>query len=371
MELREPVFIEANWEKIYSEILKTYENITESTLSKGQLEAVLLSIFAYRENLLRININEIAKLNLLAYARDHYLDHLGALLGVYRLPARPAKTTLRFYTSEVLDKEVVIPQGTRVKTQDDKVTFATTQTAVIIPGATYVDVPAEALEPGTIGNGYLQGQVNVLIDVLPFITKVENTTITYGGADLEDDEHLRERIRLAPESFSNAGSEGAYIFWAKTAHQDINDVTVYSPSPGQVIVTVLMKDGEIPSKEILQEVKKTLNHERIRPLTDQVFVRAPEIVEYKVVGEYWIYKDKSAMLLSIKEKVEKEVKRFTKHKDSYLGKDIVPEQIIEVIQSIPGMYRVVLQEPSFQKLENFQVSRCKETKLEFAGFENG
>ncbi|MEM5854046.1 MAG: baseplate J/gp47 family protein [Candidatus Aenigmatarchaeota archaeon] len=371
MQLREPVFVEANWEKIYNEIIATYENITGTTLSKGQLEAVLLSIFAYRENLLRIAINETAKLNLLAYARDHYLDHLGALLGVYRLPARPAKTTLRFYISEVLDKEVIIPQGTRVKTQDDKVTFATTKTAVIIPGATYIDVPAEALEPGTTGNGYLQGQVNVLIDVLPFITKVENITITYGGADLEDDEHLRERIRLAPESFSNAGSKGAYIFWAKTAHQDINDVTVYSPSPGQVIVTVLMKDGEIPSEEILQEVKKTLNHEKVRPLTDQIFVRAPGVVTYRIKGQYWLYRSYSALLDSVKKRIELEINKFVKTQDSKLGRDIVPEQIIEVIQSIQGVYRVVLEEPSYRTLEIFEVSKCEEVSLNFAGFVDG
>lgn len=371
MQLREPVFVEANWEKIYNEIIATYENITGTTLAKGQLEAVLLSIFAYRENLLRIAINETAKLNLLAYARDHYLDHLGALLGVYRLPARPAKTTLRFYTSEVLDKEVIIPQGTRVKTQDDKVTFATTKTAVIIPGATYIDVPAEALEPGTTGNGYLQGQVNVLIDVLPFITKVENITITYGGADLEDDEHLRERIRLAPESFSNAGSKGAYIFWAKTAHQDINDVTVYSPSPGQVIVTVLMKDGEIPSEEILQEVKKTLNCETVRPLTDQIFVRAPGVVTYRIKGQYWLYRSYSALLDSVKKRIELEINKFVTTQDSKLGRDIVPEQIIEVIQSIQGVYRVVLEEPSYRTLEIFEVSKCEEVSLNFAGFVDG
>ena len=371
MQLREPVFVEANWEKIYNEIIATYENITGTTLSKGQLEAVLLSIFAYRENLLRIAINETAKLNLLAYARDHYLDHLGALLGVYRLHARPAKTTLRFYTSEVLDKELIIPQGTRVKTQDDKVTFTTTKTAVIIPGTTYIDVPAEALEPGTTGNGYLQGQVNVLIDVLPFITKVENITITYGGADLEDDEHLRERIRLAPESFSNAGSKGAYIFWAKTAHQDINDVTVYSPSPGQVIVTVLMKDGEIPSEEILQEVKKTLNHEKVRPLTDQIFVRAPGVVTYRIKGQYWLYRSYSALLDSVKKRIELEINKFVKTQDSKLGRDIVPEQIIEVIQSIQGVYRVVLEEPSYRTLEIFEVSKCEEVSLNFAGFVDG
>ncbi|MBP0016080.1 MAG: baseplate J/gp47 family protein [Cyanobacteria bacterium SBLK] len=47
---------------------------------------------------------------------------------------------------------------------------------------------------------------------------------------METDDNLRKRIILAPESFSNAGSAGAYRFHALSASQDIIDVGVRGAS---------------------------------------------------------------------------------------------------------------------------------------------
>ncbi len=137
--LKEPQFISIDWESQYREILSTYEKAVDRKISKGQLEAVLFAIFAYRENLLRIAIQEAAKQNLLAYARAEMLDHLGALLGVYRLPATKAVCTIRFYF-EGLNQNIAIPRGTRVASQDGKVMFETTEDVNVSSGTQYVDV---------------------------------------------------------------------------------------------------------------------------------------------------------------------------------------------------------------------------------------
>ena len=48
--------------------------------------------------------------------------------------------------------------------------------------------------------------------------------ICSGVAGDENADNLRERIRQAPEKFSNAGSRGAYRYHTLSAHQSITDV---------------------------------------------------------------------------------------------------------------------------------------------------
>lgn len=98
---------------------------------------------------------------------------------------------------------------------------------------------------------------------------MENVTLSFGGADIESDDRLRDRIILAPESFSVAGPKGAYIYWAKTAHQNIIDVAVESPEPGTVNVYPLMKDGVL-TVEVKSLVEEVLNNDKRRPLCDLV-----------------------------------------------------------------------------------------------------
>ena len=58
----------------------------------------------------------------------------------------------------------------------------------------------------------------------------------------ETDENLRRRTQLALEGFSTAGPQGAYIFHSLSI-AGVKDVSVVSPVPGDVEVTVLSTDG--------------------------------------------------------------------------------------------------------------------------------
>lgn len=370
-ELKEPLFVESNWEAINREIVSAYERAAGVKLSKGQLEAILLSIFAYRENLLRIIINETAKQNLLAYAIEEKLEHLGALLGVHRLPASKAITTLRFTFTQPLPAELLIPKGTRVMSKDEKAVFETVEDVNALSGSSYVDVQAQCTEAGSKGNGYMPGDINILIDPIPFVSSVENISVSYGGADIEDDEHLRERIRLAPEAFSNAGSKGAYEFWAKTAHQDIVDVSVLSPNPGEVKVVVLLKDGKLPTQEILDLVFTVLNEEKVRPLTDYVTVVSPTEVSYSISAELYIYRSSSMLAQAIVEKAQQGLENYADTIKNRLGQDIVPEQIIGILQKIPGVYRAVLTAPSYTELTAEQFAVCEDIEVTLAGAVDG
>ena len=104
---------------------------------------------------------------------------------------------------------------------------------------------------------------------------------------METDDALRERIHEAPESFSNAGSYGAYRWHTFNASALISDVSIISPSPGVVRVYPLLKGGEMPTEEIMRAVTEALNDRAVRPLTDKVEVLMPEVVEcYFTTGKY-------------------------------------------------------------------------------------
>ncbi len=359
-------FVDIDTSKIESEILKAYETISGKKLYPGDPVRLLLETVAYVVAILKSDINYTGKLNLLAYAQGEYLDKLGEFLGVKRLEATAAITTLRFYVSEPLSFDVVIPQGTRAA-PDSKIFFETIEEAKITAGDTSVDVQAKCQTAGTIGNGFLPGQINQFVDIVPYIESVQNISVSYGGSDIESDEHLSERIRLAPESFSNAGSKGAYVFHAKSAHPDIADVSVYSNSPGVVNVVFLMKDGKLPTQDLIQTVKDYLNDEKVRPLTDTLIVSAPEVVNYNIDLNYYIHKKYSSLSATIQQNVEKAVDDFVVYQKAKIGRDVLPEELVYRLKTIDGVYRVEINSPAYIEIAQNQVAIASNIQIKYGG----
>jgi len=362
-------FVKYNSQETYRTILSKTEEVLGRKIYPSDPVNLLISLLSYVVSVQNFQINDAANQNLLAFARGETLDRLGELLGVKRLPATPARTTLRFYIDSPKTFPVVIPQGTEV-TPDQKIFFKTVEEATINPGETLVDVEAECEIPGTIGNGFQPGQINLLATPLSYIVKVENITTSLYGSDEEDDERLRERIRIAPEKFSNAGSKGAYIYWAKTAHQDIADVSVFSPEPGKVTVVVLMKDGKLPTSEILSLVKETLNDEKVRPLTDIVDVEAPSVVTYDVNFTYYIRKDFIPLQQSIDQQIKERVSQFVNETKSRIGYDVNPSRLIDLVMSVQGVKRVEVNSPFFLPVNADQVAQPEKVEVLYGGAED-
>jgi phage-related baseplate assembly protein len=346
------------------ELVKQYETLTGRTLYPADPERLILNLQTYALALINNNINYTGRQNLLAYASGQFLDALAELYNIKRLPAQPAKTILRFSIDEPLGFDVVIPAGTRVSAGE--IVFKTTEEAKIQTGKTYVDIPAECETAGTIGNGFSIGQISQLLDPLPYVTKVLNVTMSMYGVDEEDDERFRERIRLSIERFSNAGSREAYIYHTKTAHQLIDDVEVYSPSPGVVKVLFLLKGGELPSPEMLQLMQKHLSDEKVRPLTDQVFVSAPEVVSYNINLLYYIHQKDEAKVAYIQQNVEKAVQDFILWTGSKIGRDILPEELVRRIKEA-GAYRIVVNSPLYTPISIEQVAKGTIQAIQYGG----
>ncbi len=362
-------FLETDASEVEQEVLANYEGAQETTLYPGDPDRLFLEAESYELALLRQLINYTAKQNLLAYAAGDFLDHLGALLGVERLQASAAGATIRFTLSAAQTFAVTIPAGTRVS-PDSSLMFATTEAAEIAAGDTTVDVKAGCQTVGTGGNGYAADQINKLVDTIAYVATAANTTVSLGGSDREGDDRLRERIQLAPESFSSAGPEGAYIYWAKTAHQDISDVAVVSPAPVEVVVYVLMKDGELPGDEILSAVAAILSDTKRRPLTDQVTVSAPEAAVFDIDLTYYVDADDSASSASIQEAVESAVDDYVSWQIAVLGRDLNPSKLTSLVMAA-GARRVEVTSPAYTVLSKAQVAQPGERSVNYGGLEDG
>lgn len=159
----------------------------------------------------------------------------------------------------------------------------------------------------------------------------------------ESDTALRQRVQLAPHSFSVAGPELAYVYWARTADADVADATATSPSPGQVTVTLLSAsaaDG-VPAADVVSAVQAVLNGP-VRPLTDLVTVQAPTVLNYSIAAQLWIFAgpDEDLILTTAQESLSAYLASARK-----LGRDISPSAIIAALH-VANVQRVVLSSPA-------------------------
>lgn len=118
------------------------------------------------------------------------------------------------------------------------------------------------------------------------VTPADNTTIPPTPAVMETDDEYRQRIRLSWYARNTAGAREAYEYYARTADSGVLDAKAYGPpdtEPGYVDVYVLAREGDgTPTDALLATVNSALSAEDVRPLTDFVTVKAPEIISYTV-----------------------------------------------------------------------------------------
>lgn len=222
---------------------------------------------------------------------------------------------------------------------------------------------------GVVGNNLEVEEINILVDPVPYVAKVANTEPTTGGADIEDDDTLKDRIYIAPSKYSVAGPEESYRYWVKTYNSNISDVLIYSDDPVDVVIEFIMNDGELPSESMLLGVQKFLSDEQIRPLTDRVTVKAPETVEYKVNVKYFVNQSDLKKVDTIKTAVNAAVDDYIQWQRSKIGRDINPSQLIQQMVSA-GAKRVEVALPVFQVIGKANVAKLSSKTVTYGGLED-
>lgn len=363
-------FLETDAETIRSQIITGFEQASGDTLAAGDPRRLFLLSIADVIIQQRTAINLAAQQNLLSYAQGGYLDALGQLLAVERMAESKAVTTIEFTLSQALGSVYTIPAGTQVT--NGVVTFETDEDLLIPIGETTGEVSASCTVAGPVGNDYLAGQISTIVTPMTFVSGAQNTTITTGGADAESDPDFADRIRLAPNSFSVAGPEKAYVYHAKSVSPAIIDVKVDSPTPGEVDVYVLLTDGTLPTEDTLEQIEEHLSDENIRPLTDYVVVKAPTASNYEIELHYWINQEDSSKAAQIQADVEAAVEQYRLWQQTKIGRDITPSKLLQLVFAA-GASRVddsKMKPAAWKKLEAMQVAQCTKVSVVYEGYKD-
>lgn len=346
-----------------------YKAITGKDVVLDRADPMSLILYALSIQVYQalLYVDKTGKQDLLKYSYGAYLDNLAAMKGIAREQAKPSRAMIRFTLSVIRPSTVEIPEGTRVT--NGEVYFQTESHAEIPSGESSVDVAAECMTSGVAGNNLEVGEINILVDPVPYVAKVANTEPTTGGADIEDDDTLKDRIYIAPSKYSVAGPEESYRYWVKTYNSNISDVLIYSDDPVDVVIEFIMNDGELPSESMLLGVQKFLSDEQIRPLTDRVTVKAPETVEYKVNVKYFVNQSDLKKVDTIKTAVNAAVDDYIQWQRSKIGRDINPSQLIQQMVSA-GAKRVEVTLPVFQVIGKANVAKLSSKTVTYGGLED-
>lgn len=181
---------------------------------------------------------------------------------------------------------------------------------------------------------------------------------------LESDTDLRLRCQLAFEGMATAGPRASYQYHALSAHAEVADVSVISPSPANVTVTVLSRVGRgVPSETVLQAVRKRLNDDNVRPVADRVLVQAASVQDYQIHARLHLYR--SPEYEPIMANARAKLSEYTAEKRR-LGRDITLSGIYAALH-IEGVQRVELLSPARDIiLQPHQAGFCTETTLTMA-----
>ena len=339
----------ADYESFISEATGQTVNLERSSVHRMELYAAAAQIYQAMQY-----IDRQGKQNILKYSYSDFLDNLASFKGVTRNPAAAATTTLRFTLSAERDTATGIPQGTRVSTAGS-IYFATDVYAEIPAGSTTVDVPATCTVAGTDGNGLAIGELTTIVDPIPYVASVSNTTATEGGAEIESDADLAERVFLAPGAYSTAGPEDGYIYHAKAYGPAVGDVEATSDQEaGTVDIVFIMADGSTPGEEMIEGMEGYLQGKTIRPMTDLVRVAAPEEVQYTINLTYYINRSDSAKAVTIQAAVAQAVEDY-KTWQRAIGRDVNPSQLTHMVMEA-GAKRVTVTAPAYTAVGKTEVS---------------
>lgn len=339
-----PNFILKPVEEIRTELIALYESdeISGRTLFPAQVETLIINMAAYRESLLRKQVNDAALQNLVEFSTAPIIDYLGMLVGTYRLPAAPAKALFAF-EFEISHPPLIIPAGFAVATENGLL-FALQDDLIVGEDVTTVgDIELVCTTDGIAGNGFQSGKVATITAPQPYLLDCQNSTITEGGVEVETDDQLRTRIKLAPDAFSTAGSRGGYKYWTRTASQSIIDVSVIRSPMGEVLIYPLLTGGGIPDAALIDDVEAILSDDKVRPVSDTPIVNAPTQVDFTVSVN--VTRRSGVDATNLQAAVVAALQALVNERKNTLGADCLLTQIGGAVQGVEGVYTHTIVSP--------------------------
>lgn len=162
---------------------------------------------------------------------------------------------------------------------------------------------------------------------------------------MEEDSRFRLRVALSLEAATTAGPVGSYISHSLNADPRVKDVSVDSPNPGEVVVTILSTEGMgESSQELLDIVKAALSDEFVRPLTDLVIVQTAQITTYEIEAIIHVFDGPDSEV--VKNTAIANTQKYVREQHR-IERNVALSGIYAAMH-IPGVKRVELLQPATQ-----------------------
>lgn len=200
------------------------------------------------------------------------------------------------------------------------------------------------------------------------ITPEDMSKIPPLPAVMESDEKLRLRTQQAFDKLSVAGPESAYKKFAYDADGRVADVSVISPNPAYITVSILQADSEtgVAAQELINIVSDALNAEEVRPIGDRVTVQSAAITRYNIQAKLYISKEPEAATLL--EQVRQNLYDYA-YQRNRIGKSIRLSALYSALH-IAGVSRVELISPKADIVINDQQAAfCTSINVSIGGVE--
>ncbi|EOR07214.1 baseplate assembly protein [Acinetobacter tandoii] len=172
------------------------------------------------------------------------------------------------------------------------------------------------------------------------IIEADPTTSPPTEAVMEEDEDLRRRTQLEPESMS-AGSDGCYQFWGLSAHGHVKDIAVSTPNSGYVDIWVQSHINEIAPQSLLTIVDQTLTPSTRRPFTDKVTVKAATPTNWTLNASLVLFPGPDAEV--VRQAAETALAEYIKITNS-LGYDVTRSGLFRALHQ-GGVQNVIINSP--------------------------
>ena len=213
-------------------------------------------------------------------ARGEALERHAQLRGLRRGVATRAAGHLRFGISTAVGSDLFVGAGTVCMTAEG-VRFQTTEDAVLAGGSLYVDIPAEAVEPGKAGNA-AANTVTIMAAMPVGVRACTNPEAFSGGDDEEDDEALRLRLLDTYRRLPN-GANAAYYEQTALSCDGVAAAVAVGRARGVGTVDLyIATDAGVPDEEMLRRVDGALQERREISVDLQVLAPAVEPVNIAV-----------------------------------------------------------------------------------------
>lgn len=361
-----PTIVDIDPEAIFLDIKTDFEarmqaqGYTGYLVYPGDPMYAALRTLAYRETVQLAKVQSAALQTLVSFSTAPVLDYLAQNRNVTRLAATAAVCTIRF-TLVNGHGALTIPAGLRVATVDGKYFFATNAETFVIPGANSIDIDCTADEVGEGGNGYQPGDVNVIADPQPYLTAAANLDETSLGSDEETDAALRERVILANSTYSNAGSEEAYEYFARSVSPAIIDVKATTPYPGTADIYVLTNSLQTTTQAVLDEVDAVLSPLNIRPMCDTKNVLSAIRIPYALNINLTLFEGETSQTEI--DTVTAALTSYTNASARKIGIDVLESQVRKLAKTdavygvdVSGFTDLVVDDKSFAVCTSINVS---------------